>query len=252
MARYIDADKLKGTLLLDQAGAKNTLRTFPHLHPVRKLEIMAHVDAISYCVEEINKIPTAEVAEVKWKAIDGYEGLYEVSTFGQVRNAKGQILKPYLKHEKYTSYKKIALWKDGKYKHFSIHRLVAQAFIPNENNLPIVNHKDEDGTNNLVSNLEWCDRSYNATYGNATKRLKKSIKGRIIPTEQREKISNSMKRTRRAKAELRFEYDGEMLSIPEIAERLYVKQETLRARYRRTGSVFLGAKMDGGKEDSVV
>ncbi len=186
---------------------------------------------------------------VEWKSIDGYEGLYEVSTLGQVRNAKGQILKPYLKHEKYTSYKKVGLWKDGKYKQFSIHRLVAQAFIPNENKLPIVNHKDEDGTNNIVSNLEWCDRSYNATYGNATKRLKKSIKGRTIPLEQREKISNSMKKSRRENAKLKFEYNGEMLSIPELAERLNVGQETLRARYRRTGSVFLGgAKMDGERK----
>lgn len=193
--------------------------------------------------------PTADYAEVKWKEIDGYEGLYEVSTLGQVRNAKGLILRPYLKHVKYTSYKKVALWKDGSYKHFYIHRLVAQAFIPNENNLPIINHKDEDGTNNLVSNLEWCDKSYNATYGNATKRLKKSIKGRKISAEQREKISNSMKKSRRENAKLKFEYNGEMLSIPELAEKLNVGQETLRAIYRRTGSIFLcGAKMDGGKE----
>ena len=191
------------------------------------------------------RMPTADVAEVKWKATDGYDGLYEVSTLGQVRNAKGQFLKPYLKHEKYTSYKKVALWKHGKYKQFFIHRLVAQAFIPNKNNLPIINHKDEDGTNNLVSNLEWCDRSYNATYGNATKRLKKSIKGRTISTAQREAISNSVKRTRRKNAKLKFEYKGKMLSIPELAEKLNVGQETLRARYRRTGSVFLcGAKMD--------
>lgn len=194
--------------------------------------------------------PTADVEEVKWKAIDGYEGLYEVSTFGQVRNAKGQILKPYLKHEKYTSYKKVGLWKEGKYKQFSIHRLVAQAFIPNENNLPIINHKDEDGTNNIVSNLEWCDRSYNATYGNAIKRLKKSIKGRTLSAAQKEKISNSMKTTRRANTKLKFEYNGEMLSIPELAEKLNIKPATLWMRYERTGSVFLkSAKMDGGKEE---
>lgn len=227
MARYIDAELLKEVVLGWEPPLDN-----------KQLE------------HEIDTMPTADVVEVKWKAIEGYEGLYEVSTFGQVRNAKGQILKPYLKHEKYTSYKKVALWKDGKYKQFSIHRLVAQAFIPNENNLPIINHKDEDGTNNFAANLEWCDRSYNATYGNATKRLKKSLKGRTISPKQREKISNSMKKTRRENARLKFEYNGEKLSIPELAERLNVEQETLRARYRRTGSVFLGeAKMDGGKEE---
>ena len=235
MARYIDVDKLKAYLHEDDFYDSDE-RWKP------ESEFSQMIDAT----------PTANVEEVKWKAIDGYEGLYEVSTFGQVRNAKGQILKPYLKHEKYTSYKKVALWKDGKYKQFSIHRLVAQAFIPNENNLPIINHKDEDGTNNIVSNLEWCDRSYNAMYKNAPKRKSKSAKGKTIPTEQRIKISNSMKQTLRKNTKLKFEYNGEMLSIPELAEKLNIKPATLWMRYERTGSVFLGgAKMDGGKNENV-
>ena len=223
MARYIDADAVKNDGYL------------------------CYYDSKGNAYYDIDHAPTVDVAEVEWKAIDGYEGLYEVSTLGQVRNSKGLILKPYLKHAKYTSYKKVALWKDGEYKHFYIHRLVAQAFIPNDNNLPIINHKDEDGTNNLVSNLEWCNRSYNATYGSATERLKGSIKDKIIPVKQREKISSSMKKSRRENAKVKIEYHGKMMSIPELAEELNVKQETLRARYRRTGSVFLdGAKMDGG------
>lgn len=83
MARYIDANILIGNLRLDQSGGKDTLRFSPHLHPVRKLEIKAHIDAISYCVEEINKIPTADVEEVKhgeWTKIDvrknGYGQIY--------------------------------------------------------------------------------------------------------------------------------------------------------------------------------
>lgn len=171
MARYYDVDKILKKI-------KEFYRVNPSGDKFMDIFCAFNENNCKQIIEEVIKeLHPVDVVEVKWKAIDGYEGLYEVSTFGQVRNAKGQILKPYLKHEKYTSYKKVALWKDGKYKQFSIHRLVAQAFIPNENNLPIINHKDEDGTNNLVSNLEWCDRSYNATYGNATKRLKKSIKG---------------------------------------------------------------------------
>lgn len=57
---------------------------------------------------------------------------------------------------------------DG-YKNHSIHRLVAEAFIPNPENLPEVNHKDENKVNNAVSNLEWCDKKYNINYGNSAK-----------------------------------------------------------------------------------
>lgn len=190
-------------------------------------------------IADVDMLPTADVREVKWKAIDGYEGLYEVSALGQVRNAKGQILKPILKPSRHTTYKKVSLWKNGKYKQLFVHRLVAKAFIPNDNNYPIINHKDEDGTNNLVENLEWCDRSYNATYGNAMKRLKKSLKGKTLSPELREKISDSMKTTRRKNTKLKFEFCGEMLSIPELAEKMGVKPNTLWVRHKRTGSVFL-------------
>ena len=121
--------------------------------------------AISDC------LPAADVVEVRWQAIAGYEGLYEVSTLGQVRNAKGCVMKQYLKRDKYTVYKKVSLWKDGKYKQFYVHRLVAEAFIPNPDKLPIVNHKDEDKSNNRVDNLEWCTNHYNLCYGTHNQRV---------------------------------------------------------------------------------
>lgn len=65
MARYIDAEKLKGLLLLDQSGIKDALKHGTHLHPVRKLEHKAYIDAIEYCVQQINDAPTADVAEVR-------------------------------------------------------------------------------------------------------------------------------------------------------------------------------------------
>ena len=97
-----------------------------------------------------------------WKNIECFEE-YSVSNFGNIRNKKtGRILKP----RKHTGgYMRIILCKDKKHYDRYIHRLVAQAFISNPNNLPEVNHKDEDKTNNCVENLEWCDRVYQVNYG---------------------------------------------------------------------------------------
>lgn len=64
MARYIDAERLKGFLRLDQSGTEDTLKHGTHLHPVRKLELKAYIDAIEYCVKQINEAPTADVVEV--------------------------------------------------------------------------------------------------------------------------------------------------------------------------------------------
>ena len=90
-------------------------------------------------------------------------GLYQVSDLGEVRNSKGRILKPEYSNKGYAC---VHLRKDGKNKKYRIHRLVAQVFIPNPDNLPMVNHKDEDKLNNLASNLEWCDNTYNSQYPN--------------------------------------------------------------------------------------
>ena len=129
-------------------------------------------------LEVINSVPAADVAPVRWQPVLGYEGLYEVNQFGQIRNKDGQIMRQRLKKAKYTVYKKVSLYKDGKYKHLYVHRIVAQAFIPNPQGFELINHKDEDGTNNAVDNLEWCDRSYNATYGTSPKKISKAFKGR--------------------------------------------------------------------------
>lgn len=108
-----------------------------------------------------------------WKDIKGYEGLYQVSNIGRVKSLnynhtkKEKILKP-IKDKK--NYLYINLYKNVKIKHIKIHRLVAEAFIPNPNNYPCVNHKDEDKSNNCVNNLEWCTYQYNNTYGTAIKR----------------------------------------------------------------------------------
>lgn len=98
--------------------------------------------------------------EEVWKYIDGFED-YQISNFGRVKsfkNGKEKILR-YRKSS--NGYLNIQLFKDGKSRTFKIHRLVANAFIDNPNNLSEVNHKDGDKTNNIVDNLEWSTRSHN-------------------------------------------------------------------------------------------
>lgn len=100
-----------------------------------------------------------------WNPIIGYEGFYEVSNLGRVRR-NNQILKGQIDY----GYKCIWLCANKKRKKYKVHRLVAQAFIPNPNNYPCVNHKDENKLNNCVENLEWCTHKYNTNYGSCIKR----------------------------------------------------------------------------------
>lgn len=116
-----------------------------------------------------------------WKDVQGYEGIYQVSNFGRVKSLPRKVLNwnsnRYLKETiltqsttKCREYPLIRLCKDGKIKYISVHRLVATAFIPNPNNLPMINHKDENKQNNRVDNLEWCDHLYNVHYGTGIQR----------------------------------------------------------------------------------
>lgn len=116
-----------------------------------------------------------------WKPILGYEGIYEVSSFGRIKslkrrskedkNERGLILK---QKKTKAGYYIISLHNQGKEKFFFVHRLVAQAFIPNPENLPIINHIDENKSNNCVENLEWCDQCYNINYGTCIERATKT------------------------------------------------------------------------------
>ena len=115
------------------------------------------------------------MAEEIWCPIKGYEGLYEVSDQGRVRSlkfGKERIMKQLITPKGYI---RVGLRKNGYQKMYLVHRLVAQTFIPNPDNLTEVNHKDEDKINNKVSNLEWCDRKYNINYGTRTDRCSKQV-----------------------------------------------------------------------------
>lgn len=114
--------------------------------------------------------------EEKWKPIQNYEGLYLISNLGNVYSIKKKRIIRKLCTS--AGYYQAELWKDGVPKWFLISRLVANEFIPNPNNLPYVNHKDENPLNNAAINLEWCDHKYNLNYGTTGIRMSKSHMGK--------------------------------------------------------------------------
>lgn len=109
-----------------------------------------------------------EVGKEEWKSIEGYEGLYEVSNMGRIRNKHKRILKP---QDNGKGYLKIFLCNGTSKKHLYVHRLVAQAFIPNPMNVNVVNHLDECPSNNRADNLEWTTQKGNLHYGNAIHKI---------------------------------------------------------------------------------
>ena len=96
-----------------------------------------------------------------WKPIPSYETLYEISNNGVVKSLRTGAVKCSSNNGKY---KQVTLTKNGTSKTYKVHRLVAITFIPNPDNLPCVNHKDECQSNNNVNNLEWCSQEYNVNY----------------------------------------------------------------------------------------
>lgn len=94
-----------------------------------------------------------------WKDIEGYEGIYQISNLGRVKSTRKNIIRNNQNGK--DGYKIISLWNKGKGKTFSIHRLVAETFIPNPDSKPVVNHIDGNKQNNNADNLEWCTNSEN-------------------------------------------------------------------------------------------
>ena len=109
----------------------------------------------------------------EWKDVVGFEGKYQVSNKGNVRTFQRDRCMP-LKKKNTLGYMTVMLWDNKVRKDAKVHRLVAEAFIPNPDNLPIINHKDENPSNNCVENLEWCTQQYNITYGTAMQKRIKS------------------------------------------------------------------------------
>lgn len=127
-----------------------------------------------------------------WHNIQGYEGLYQISCYGRVKSLKRE--QTIVSHNQYgefsfvkkiperilkletakTGYIFVELKKNNKRKHFYIHRLVAESFLPNPYNYPQINHIDEVKSNNKLENLEWCDASYNMNYGAVRNKIAKT------------------------------------------------------------------------------
>lgn len=131
-----------------------------------------------------------------WEDVPGYEGSYQVSNYGRIKSLPRYVLysdgREYFydgvllkqKHD-HGGYCCVELTKNSKLETFKVHRLVASVFIPNPNNLPQINHKDENKDNNRVENLEWCDSYYNNNYGTKKERIELNRKDRkpIILTD---------------------------------------------------------------------
>lgn len=123
---------------------------------------------------EFNEFTESE----QWRDIDGYDGMYQVSDLGRVRSRKSgewMVMRP---SKNDNGYLIVDLRRGGKRtrKQTRVHRLVAQAFIPNDDETKtIINHINEDKTDNRVSNLEWCDYRYNLTYNDIHHRRKQYV-----------------------------------------------------------------------------
>lgn len=195
----------------DQTESKNAQK-LPYLVELARIEDGKRDNTVTFCGGVINledgdlkkniqKISLSEILKRKkskydkrkieeiWKPITGYENWYEISNLGNVRSLyyhsqkrvgkdlklNPQILSPALDKDGYY-FVSLRNPETGESKNSKIHRLVALEFVPNPNNLPLINHKDEDKSNNCFFNLEWCDANYNNNYGTKNQRTSSTLK----------------------------------------------------------------------------
>lgn len=141
-----------------------------------------------------------------WVDIKGYENIYQISSYGNIKSLNrkvrcgygkyrteyGKIIKPQL--NKTTGYYSVVLRNDNITRTFNVHRLVALHFVLNPFNLPQVNHKDENKLNNRADNLEWCAHRYNQNYGTHNLRMSNTKKGAKLTDTHKHKISEGLKK----------------------------------------------------------
>ena len=180
-----------------------------------------------------------------WKPVKGFEGYYEVSDLGRVRSIdrvvvdtvrncerllKGKIL---IQRDNGNGYKGVQFCKEHKLCNKYVHRLVAEAFIPNKDNLPQVNHKDEDKSNNRVDNLEWCSQLYNNLYGS---RMERQVNTRKLKNEHPElfKTEDKVKVERKKLTEEdKKEYQREYHKLHYEEHRIWMKERGNELRRKR-------------------
>ena len=128
----------------------------------------------------LNNFTETELSHEQWKDIEGYDGMYQVSDLGRVRSKHSGKWKVLYGSKDSSGYLQVGLYKGKKAKLLLVHRLVAQAFIKNDDDSKtIINHIDECKQNNRVSNLEYCDYQYNSTYNDIHLRRKNGKRRKI-------------------------------------------------------------------------
>ena len=186
-----------------------------------------------------------------WKDISGFEGVYEISSYGRVRSVKSGKILSTSKCGGCRGYLSVCLSKNGKRYGKLVHRLVAEAFIPAVEGLSEVNHKDEDKTNNRVENLEFCDHKYNMNYGTRNIRSKdthikngywtgfsKEEYNRKYRECHKEELREYHKEYNRKYRECHKEYNREYREFHKEENRLYAKiyyennKEKIREQHR--------------------
>ena len=132
----------------------------------------------------IDNFTDIELEREQWRDVAGYDGMYQVSDLGRVRSRKSGEWKVMKGGKNSRGYLNVILRKNRKIKSITVHRLVANAFIPNNYETKNeINHKNEIKTDNRVDNLEWCDRSYNLAYNGLQQR-------RYHPKHKRDKVKD--------------------------------------------------------------
>lgn len=141
----------------------------------------------------------------QWRDVKGYEGFYQVSNLGRFKslarrvnagsnaNHKYQTIPERILHTYRANYTQVRLSRDGKTKCYFVHRLVAGAFIPNPDNLPCVNHKDENRYNNCADNLEWCTYKYNNEYNGRVEKCRGKISNTLKGRKHKKQLTNEQR-----------------------------------------------------------
>lgn len=186
--------------------------------------------------------------KIIWKDVDNYEGVYEISNTAVIRRKDNHQIKK--QHVDNLGYYAVSLWKDGAGQTVRVHRILAKAFIPNPNNYPCINHKDEDMSNNSLENLEWCTKKYNNCYGTKIQRQNKkknrailqySLSGDLLKEYESESIAASVcgiSQARISNSALNggIPYKGYIWRFKEERERKYKKMKKV-GKYTSNGEL---------------